>query len=75
VLRIKHFDRALRGMEEKDVSTMLALVEHSAEHVVFEFRAGARTVRVGYRRDGPDRLTATFDESQPGKPAAHLEFP
>lgn len=75
VLRIKHFDRVLRGLEEKDVSTMLALVEHSATHAVFEFREGARTVRVGYRRDGPDGLTATFDETQPGQPAAHLEFP
>ena len=75
VLRIKHFDRGFRGIEEKTESTRLTLADHGPDHLTFESRETRRIVRVGYRRAGPDRLTATFDEMEEGKPAVHLEFP
>jgi hypothetical protein len=74
-MRIKHFDRQLRGMEEKAESTTLRLVEHAADRVMFEMKEGARVVRVGYTRSGPDTLQGTFDEIEPGKPAVHIDFP
>jgi hypothetical protein len=74
-LRIKHFDRGFRGLEDQASSTTLMLVEQTADRVVFELRETGRTVRVGYARSGADQLTATFDETEAGKPAVHLEFP
>ena len=74
-MRIKHFDRQLRGQEEKTESTTLQLVEHTASRATFEMKDGARVVRVGYQRRGPDALLATFDETEPGKPPVHIEFP
>ena len=74
-LRLKHFDRNLRGFEEKGESTTLTLTEGSSDRVSFQMKDGERTVRVGYTRSGADALTATFDETAPGKPAVHIEFP
>ncbi len=74
-LRIKHFDRQLQGMEERNASTTLQLVEATADRLTFEMKDGARIVRVGYVRTGPDSLRATFDETEPGKSAVHIEFP
>jgi len=74
-MRLKHFDRAFRGMEEKTESTTFTSTERAASRVVFEFREDARVVRLVYLRTGPDALSVTFDETEPGKPAVHIEFP
>lgn len=75
VLRIKHFDRALRGMEEKGDSTTLRLESHGPDRLMFVLTDAARTVRVGYTRQDADRITATFEEVVPGTPAVRLAFP
>ena len=74
-LRLKHFDRAFTGMEEKTESTTFTSIERTASRVVFEFKEDARVIRLTYVRTGPDALTVTFDESEPGKPAVRIEFP
>lgn len=75
VLRIKHFDRALRGMEEKGESTTLRLESHGPDRLMFVMADATRTVRVGYTRQDADRITATFEAVAAGKPAVRLEFP
>jgi hypothetical protein len=75
VLRIKHFDRALRGMEEKGESTTLRLESHGPDRLMFAMTDGARTVRVGYTRQDADHITGIFEEVVPDKPAVRLEFP
>jgi Domain of unknown function (DUF6265) len=74
-LRLKHFDRAFTGMEERTASTTFTSTERTPSRVVFELREDARVVRLAYVRTGPDALTVTFDETEPGKPAARIEFP
>jgi hypothetical protein len=74
-LRLKHFDRAFHGWEEKTESSTFTVVEQSASRVLFEMKASARTVRLAYEKTGPDTLKVTFDETESGKPATRLVFP
>jgi hypothetical protein len=75
VLRLKHFDRSFTGLEEKTASTTFRAIETSADRVLFELKEPTRVVRLTYARTGPDALTVTFEESEPGKPATRIEFP
>jgi hypothetical protein len=74
-LRIKHFNRDFRGMEDKDASTSLMVKERTATRLVFEMKEATRVVQVGYERKGADALLAWFDEQEPGKSPVHIEFP
>lgn len=74
-LRLKHFDRGLRGMEEKGESTTFSLVEQTASRVVFEMKEDGQVIRLVYALTAADALLVTFDETEPGRPATHLEFP
>lgn len=74
ILRLKHFDRAFTGLEEKTDSTTFRASETSADRVLFELKQSARVVRLTYARTGPDGLTVTFEELVPGTPATRIEF-
>jgi hypothetical protein len=74
-LRIKHFNRDFRGMEDKDASTSLMVKERTPTRIVFEMTEATRVVQVGYERKGADALLAWFDEQEPGKSPVHIEFP
>jgi hypothetical protein len=74
-LRLKHFDRAFRGMEEKTASTTFTAIETNASRVLFELKEAGRVVRLTYARTTPDRLDVTFEETEPGKPPTRIEFP
>ena len=74
-LRIKHFNRDFRGMEDKAASTTLITKDRTATRIVFEMKEATRVVQVGYEKKGTDALLAWFDEQEPGKPPVHIEFP
>lgn len=74
LLRLKHFDRAFKGLEERADSTTFRSIEKSASRVLFELKASGRIVRLTYARTGTDGLLVTFDESEPGKPPSRIDF-
>jgi hypothetical protein len=74
-LRLKHFDRGLRGAEDKAVSTTFIATEVSAARLVFALTENARSVRLTYTLVAPDRLDVLFEETETGKPATRIEFP
>jgi hypothetical protein len=75
VLRLKHFDKAFAGLEEKTASTTFRSREASAKRILFELQESGRVVRLTYVRTAPDAMTVTFEESEPGKAATRIEFP
>jgi hypothetical protein len=61
VLRLRHFDRALVGWEEKDKPLVLPLVRQGAREASFEGLASDGTrLRLHYRRPAEDRLAVTL---------------
>jgi hypothetical protein len=61
VLRLRHFDRALVGWEEKDKPLVLPLVRQGAREAAFEGLASDGTrLRLHYRRPAEDRLAVTL---------------
>lgn len=66
VLRLKHFNRALVGWEEKDVAVEVPLVSLTGNEVVFAKADGS--LRLTYRRTGPDELLAILERTKKGKP-------
>lgn len=74
-LRLKHFDRAFKGMEEKTESTTFTSTARTSSQIVFELKEGARLVRLTYAKAAGDGLAVTFEETEPGKPPTRLEFP
>ena len=75
LLRLKHYDRAFRGMEEKDASTTFALVARASSRAVFELREATRLVRLTYTRTAPDALSVLFEEQESGKAPTRIQFP
>lgn len=74
VLRLKHFDRGLRGFEEKAESTTFRTTAVEPSRVVFELRREQGVVQLTYARTGDDALIVTYDEAETGKPATRIEF-
>lgn len=71
VLRLKHFNRGLVGWEEKDVAVEVPLVSLTAGEAVFAKVDGS--LRLTYRRTGPDELLAILERTKKGK-AVTTEF-
>ncbi|HYE25302.1 MAG TPA: DUF6265 family protein [Clostridia bacterium] len=67
VLRLKHFDRGLKGREERDVAKTFTLVESDAASARFQ-ETGTGTVLL-YRRVSPDVLEASLIKVKDGKPS------
>lgn len=67
VLRLKHFDRGLKGREERDVAKTFTLVESDAASARFQ-ETGTSTVLL-YRRVSPDVLEASLIKVKDGKPS------
>jgi hypothetical protein len=61
VLRIKHFDRAMIGWEDKDKPLTLPLVRQSKDESVFETENKAE--RLTYRKTGVDTMDVLLEEN------------
>jgi hypothetical protein len=61
VLRLKHFQPNLHGLEEKDAPFVLTAVKIGAREVVFEGPGTQGALRISYRSPSADVLEATVD--------------
>jgi len=73
VLRVKHFDRAMVGWEERDKPITLPLIRQTADESVFETDDKAHLVRLTYRKTGSDTMDVILDVTEPEK-NRHHEF-
>ncbi len=71
VFRLRHFDRAGVGWEDKDQPLNLKLIRAGREEAAFEGTEKGGMVRIAYRREG-GALTVTLDRA--GKPPATFRF-
>lgn len=71
VMKLRHFNHALIGWEDKESPVLLPLVSLTANEAVFE-RAD-KQVRLTYRRTAPDTLYAMLERTKDGKKRT-LEF-
>jgi hypothetical protein len=62
-LRLRHFDPALVGREDKDHPAVLKLVSHKPGEAAFEGPEGSATVRLTYRSPGQDSLVVVLDKA------------
>ena len=63
-LRIKHFNPALRGWEEKDESVTFTLESMASQSATFVRDTSDEPVWMIYRRHGPDTLVAWFERER-----------
>ena len=74
VLRVKHFDRALSGWEEKDACVAFDLVSHENREAAFLMRDRPAACWLVYRREGED-LAAWFEKEGGGAdPSARFRW-
>ncbi len=66
--RFKHFDRKLRGWEEKDESMQFRLARTTNKEAVFDNPKPGNPHRVIFRRLGDDKLLVRLEGEDKGKP-------
>ncbi len=70
-LRMRHFDKAFKGWDEKDEAGDCVLINSSANEAVFDNNMSQHKVRVTYRRAGPKSLNVSIEDTRDGKTSSY----
>jgi hypothetical protein len=74
VMRLRHFDRAGIGWEDKDHPLVLKLVRSGDGEAVFEGQGTKGFLRLTYKRVQPDTLTGVLERGRTEKDSEREEF-
>lgn len=68
VLHMRHFHAKLIAWEDKESPLLFAITKATPNEVIFDrIDSAAVKVKIGYKLDAPDRLTAFLEKVQDGK--------